>query len=241
MVRNRHTLHFHDAEQGSEDWYRARRGRVTGSKCAPLLADPGKGRDGLSVGCWTLVYSLAADIIRGHDHPVDPSGSYESSAMARGSRLEPHARRAYALAEFEIVREVGFCEVVGRLAGFSADLLVGRADEPLTKGAEIKCLELKAHLAAIDDDKIKPEHLAQIEWSMFCGGLTSWDLVHFSPELDRDRGGLHVETFTPDPVKQERFAEALPLVEKAVWRVVEKYGPPGAMEGLTLQPVREHP
>ena len=226
-------LHFHDAEQGSEDWHRIRRGRVTGSTCSPLLANPSKGRGGLSVGSWTLVYALAADIIRGHDHPVQ-TDTYQSEAMARGSRLEPVARRAYTLSEFAVVREVGFCEVRGRLAGFSADLMVGRADEPLTKGAEIKCLDLKAHLAAIDTKKVKPEHLAQIEWSMFCGGLTSWDVVHFSPELDRDRGGLHVQTFTPDPVKQERFAEALPLVEKAVRRVVEQYGPPGAMEALML-------
>jgi hypothetical protein len=145
--------------------------------------------------------------------------------MDRGHREEPRARREYANRVFPLeVHEVGFVEVDGRLAGFSADALTGPLEAP-TGGAEIKCLEAPGHYAWLEEKKTPKSHLAQVNWCMFCAGLKSWDFVHYHPDFRRGLGRMDVKTMEPDPLLQERFAEALPLIEREVKRIIEKYHP----------------
>jgi hypothetical protein len=138
--------------------------------------------------------------------------------MDRGSRNEPLARKDYELANFEPVREVGFIEVKGRLAGFSADGIIDQA-----KGLEIKNLRKDHHMRWLEEGKVPTAHRAQIEWAFFCAGFQSWDLLHYHPRFGSQRGRQHVLTFTPDPKTQARFAEAFPLLEAEVHRLVAKY------------------
>ena len=163
MLERNHRLIYHTAEQGSLEWHETRAGKVTGTKAAVLLSNPSRGRGGLSMGCWSLIYALASEIA--FPDPPDPD-PYQSGDMDRGSRLEPQAREAYELEKFTPVKEVGFVEVEGRLAGFSADGVI-----PPSEGTEIKCLKKAQHMRWLEERSVPKEHHAQIQWTIFCAGF----------------------------------------------------------------------
>ena len=216
MLNRNNELIYHTDEQGTPEWLRTKQGKVSGTRSAPLLTDPKRGRGGLSVGCWTLIYKLCREIM----DPPNVGNGYTSPEMERGNRYEGPAAREYARHEIMPLIEVGFIEVAGRLAGFSADRVI---DE--RKGIEIKCLEMEAHLAWLDDPTPPKDHLAQIQWGMFCGGYEEWDLVHYHPWFARGNGRLHILTVQRDEEAMERFAIAFDLIEQNVHRIVGKYSP----------------
>ena len=216
MLNKSSELIYHTDQQGTPEWLRTKLGKVSGTRAAPLLSDPKRGRGGLSVGCWTLIYKLCREIM----DPPDVGTGYTGPDMERGNRLEPFAAIEYSRHEIVPLIEVGFIEVAGRLAGFSADRII---DE--RKGIEIKCLQMEAHLAWLDDRTVPKDHLAQIQWAMYCAGYEEWDLVHFHPWFARDNGRLDILTIKKDPEVFARFDEAFPLIEANVARIVNKYAP----------------
>ena len=216
MLNKNSELIYHSDQQGTPEWLRTKLGKVSGTRAAPMLANPSRGRGGLSVGCWTLIYKLCREIM----DPPDVGKGFTDEDMERGHRLEPAAALEYSRSEIMPLIKVGFIEVEGRLAGFSADRVI---DE--RKGIEIKCLQMEGHLAWLDNRKVPKDHLAQIQWSMYCAGYEEWDLVHFHPWFARGNGRLDIFTIKRDDAVIARFAEAFPLIEANVARIVNKYAP----------------
>ena len=214
-----HELIWHDdLQQGSEEWFAARLGKVTGSVASPIAADPSKGHDGLSVGTWSMIYQLAGHLVA--DENDEPEfGNYWTD---RGNEMEPLARAAYEDREWVNVNAVGFVEWSGRLAGCSPDFMVDAK-----RGGEIKCLGMKSHIAAMENFRkfgigsLTTDYLRQIQWCLYITGFTYWDMVHFHPKAKL--GKLHVFTIERDNKLQDIYAERFPLVEAAIIEVAERY------------------
>jgi len=102
-----------ECTQGSEEWYLARLGKVTGSCFSKVLAK-GQGKTRTS-----YMMQLAAERLTGL-----PQESYSNGAMEWGSEHEAAARGAYKAINGVSVVEAGFCELNDDV-GVSPDGLVG--------------------------------------------------------------------------------------------------------------------
>tara|TARA_R110000744_G_scaffold144157_9_gene256237 strand:- start:344 stop:958 length:615 start_codon:yes stop_codon:yes gene_type:complete len=160
-------------EQGSSEWFEARRGKVTASRVADVAAST-KGGWGASRGNYEA--QLIAEILTG-----EVADSFTNAAMEWGTATEPQARKAYEFLKDVDVEEIGFVDhpiIAG--TGASPDGLVG-ADGML----EIKCPATKQHISTLLGGKIKKSYQDQMQWQMASAGKDRlWtDFVSFDPRL----------------------------------------------------------
>ena len=113
--------------QGTPEWFEQRRGKVTASRIADLMA---KTKSGYSTSRQNYLMQLLCERLTGKVEE-----GYKSTAMQRGNDLEAEARNWYQLETGESVEEVSFIDHPEiNFAGASPDGLVGA--EGLI---EIKC------------------------------------------------------------------------------------------------------
>ncbi|KKB09377.1 lambda exonuclease family protein [Devosia chinhatensis] len=235
-----------DCDQGTPEWFEARKGIPTASEFSTVLAE---GREGLlpatimdamvKNGCTAeqlaaavkaarargaspsqarLKYlrTLAGEIIRGT--PEDEG--YSSPAMERGRVMEAEARDLYAFARGVEPLQIGF--VRRRDAGASPDSLI--ADDG---GLEIKTALAHIQIERLQKNELPTEHKAQVHGNLWITERAWWDFVSYSPGLpplivrvERDEGYIAKLATAIDAFNSE-LAE---VVEK-----VRKYGLPDAM------------
>jgi hypothetical protein len=163
------TLQIFDVEQNSPEWMIARCGIVTASTFAKVLA---QGKDGgASVGRRDLMLKLAGEILTGEPAPE----GYRNADMDRGHELEPEARALYAL-RYQTPTRVGFIRN-GR-KGASPDSLVGA-----NGGLEIKCAIPSVQIDRLLKGKLPPEHVAQVQGSLWVSEREHWDFMSYCPGL----------------------------------------------------------
>lgn len=158
-------------EQRSSEWYAARRGRVTASRVADVMA---KGRSGApSAVRRNYMMQLLCERLTGKSED-----GYTSAAMQRGNELEPMARMAYELMNDCEVTEVGIIHHP-KIEGFSAspDGVI------LPRGLEIKCPNTAQHIAVLRSGKHDPQYEWQMLAQMACGGFEAVDFVSFDDRL----------------------------------------------------------
>ncbi len=157
-------------EQRTEEWFLARLGRVTGSRISAVRST-GNGRE-------TYKRELALERITGKK-----SAGFTSATMQWGVDNEPLAKKAYERHRNTAVMEVGFVQHPRiAMAGASPDGLVGK-DGLL----EIKCPSTKEHLRTIEEHKIKPNYILQIQWQLACSGRKWCDFVSYDPRAENGR------------------------------------------------------
>ena len=172
-----------ECEQGSTEWLRARLGIPTASRAADVLskgrakkdepAPPGKARQDYAI-------ELAFERVSGGllDSPV-------TSAMQRGTDLEPEAREAYEVRTGAFVDRIGFALHDTLPAGASPDGLVG--DDGLL---EIKCPMSQQKIAAMWATGDVSEYVAQVEWQLWITGRDWCDIAIYDPRLAYSRMDL---------------------------------------------------
>jgi hypothetical protein len=154
-----------DCEQGSPDWFEARRGVPTASNFSALLAK-GEGKTRR-----TYLLKLAGEAITG-----ECAESYSNAHMERGHVMEADARNLYAF-DHDIDPEiVGFMRR-GR-AGASPDSLIGDSGM-----LEIKSKLPHLHLDVLEKGKLPSEHVAQVQGQMWVAGRDWCDFVSYWPRL----------------------------------------------------------
>ena len=141
----------YNIEQGSEAWFEARCGRVTGTRFKALVA-------GESTQAYKdLIADIVCEIITGRMEET-----YQNAAMEHGIETEPIARAEYeTLFDIE-VEQVGFIipeedNKYHEWIGISPD---GMTDEGLL---EIKCPKMKTHLRYITANKLPSEYKYQVQ------------------------------------------------------------------------------
>lgn len=159
-------------EQQSEAWFTARLGKVTASRVKDVMA---QGRGGApSATRRNYMMELLCQRLTG-----TRDEGFTSTAMQRGTDLEPVARSAYEIDKGVMVVETGLI-AHPRITGFAAspDGLVG-ADGML----EIKCPLTATHIAVMQSGK----HDTQYDWQMLsqmaCADRDWVDFVSFDDRL----------------------------------------------------------
>lgn len=161
---------FYDIEQGQPEWFECRKGLPTASMFSAVQAS-GKGGSE-SVTRAKYMRQLAGEILTGEPAPA----GYSNDHMLRGQEQEDDARRLFSLiTDFEPIR-VGFVRE-GR-AGCSPDSLIGE-----NAGLEIKCAIPAVQIERLQLGRLPPEHVAQVQGSLWVTGRQHWHFVSYCPRL----------------------------------------------------------
>jgi putative phage-type endonuclease len=161
-------------EQGTEEWFKARLGKVTASRVADVIA---KTKSGYSTSRDNYMAQLICERLTGQQ-----GESFSNAAMAWGSETEPLARSAYENARGLLVTEVGFVNHPNiEMAGASPDGLVE------TLGMlEIKCPNTATHIDTLLSLLVPTKYNTQMQWQMRCCNRKWCDFVSFDPRLPQD-------------------------------------------------------
>ena len=164
----------HDIEQNTPGWFQLKNGKPSGSNGHRLVTPTGKASEGLEA----YAQELAADLYRGK--PADTWAGNKHTD--RGHELEPVAADNYEFMYGAKLRKVGFITDDNNSYGVSPDRLVGRSGL-----VEIKCLDDKAHIAALvhytEKRKAPPERIAQCQMQLFTANKKFVDLFYFNKNL----------------------------------------------------------
>lgn len=157
--------------QGTPEWFEQRRGKVTASRIADLMA---KTKSGYSTSRQNYLMQLLCERLTGKVEE-----GYKSTAMQRGNDLEAEARNWYQLETGESVEEVSFIDHPKiNFAGASPDGLVGA--EGLI---EIKCPNTATHIETLRKKEPIDRYYKQMQWQMAVTGRKWCDFVSFDNRL----------------------------------------------------------
>jgi len=190
----------YDIVQHSDEWLQARLGKVTGTKCHPLLGSSATKQD--------MLWELRAERLYNDSDREE----FQTFYMDRGNSTEPEARRVYSAVNEVDVREVGLVEPEDEFDGYAACSPDGLVDEDGI--IEIKCLVAKFHDQYTTEGSpkynyIKPEYKTQVQFNLFITERQWCDFVYYHP-----RGGIHVIRIERDEEVIEKIKNALREVKQ---------------------------
>lgn len=173
-------------EQGTPEWHELRRGKVTASRVADILA---KTKTGPSASRQNYLIELA---LQRTTKTIEPS--YTNAAMEWGTATEPQARVAYEVNTHNFVDQVPFVDhptIVG--FGCSPDGLVGKDGL-----IEIKCPNSATHWEYFKTKEPPKKYFIQMQAQMACTGAKWCDFVSFDPRMP-ERSQLLIVNVPRDP------------------------------------------
>jgi hypothetical protein len=168
-----------NAPQRSPEWFRARLGRLTGSRAADMLATI---RSGEAAARRDLRTQLVCEYLT---HAVAEDG-FVSRDMDRGIALEPAAFAAYEALTGEVVTRTGFLAHDTLPIGCSLDGHVGDFDGVL----ELKCPKSATHVGYLRAGVVPAAYLPQVTHNLWVSGAAWCDFMSYDPRL-----GPGLETF----------------------------------------------
>lgn len=173
-------------EQGSPEWFECRRGKVTASRVADIIA---KTKTGPSTSRQNYLIELALQHATGNIEP-----SYTNEAMQWGIDNEAQARVAYEVESGSFVDQVGFIDHP-TIANFGAspDGLVGGVGL-----VEIKCPNSATHWSYIKAGKPPQKYITQMQTQLCVTGREWCDFVSFDPRMP-EKNQLFVVRVNRDP------------------------------------------
>jgi putative phage-type endonuclease len=158
-------------DQGTEEWFTIRIGKVTASRVADVIA---KTKTGYSASRDNYMAQLVCERLTGQK-----GESFSNAAMQHGTETEPLARAAYEALRDVLVDEVGFVPHPSIImAGASPDGLVG--DDGLL---EIKCPNTATHIETLLSQSVPGKYNTQMQFQMACTGRQWCDFVSFDNRL----------------------------------------------------------
>ena len=197
-----------DFAQGSDDWWRVRRGVPTSSEFSNIMT-PKKCE--LAAAAKTYINKLIGDRYDPHYGQVD---EYASLAMRNGIIAEPQARTWYEITHGVDVQQVGFCLTDDGRIGCSPDGLVGEDG-----GCELKRPEAKTHIGYLLAGEVVPDdYKCQVHGSLIVTGRQWWDFISYGQPRS-----LVVRVYPDEYTEKlrkcldqflEMYAEALGRIEK---------------------------
>jgi len=158
-------------EQGTDEWFAARIGKVTASRVADVIA---KTKTGYSSSRDNYMAQLICERLTNQK-----GESFTNAAMQWGTETEPLARISYEVAQNVLVDEVGFIPHPRILmAGASPDGLIG--DNGLL---EIKCPNTATHIDTLLSETVPGKYNTQMQFQMACTDREWCDFVSFDNRL----------------------------------------------------------
>jgi len=178
-------MKIHDIEQGTEEWFEIRKGKLTASNAQAISAN-GKGLQ-------TYVKNIVLSIFTENE-------SYQGSDMKRGHELEPIARTKYEFEKNVTVKEVGFIEY-SKEVGYSPDGLVG--EEGLV---EIKARNNSIHLDLLMNGTVDTKTIWQMQMGLLITGRKWCDFVSYNPNF---KNSIFIKRFYPDEIAFQKLNRGL--------------------------------
>jgi len=173
-------------QQGTAEWHELRRGKVTASRVADILA---RTKSGASASRQNYLIELALQRVT-----KTIEESYTNAAMEWGTATEPQARVAYEVASFNFVDQVPFIDhPTIDWFGCSPDGLVG-SDGLI----EIKCPNSATHWSYVKEGKPPQKYIIQMQAQMSVTGAKWCDFVSFDPRMP-ERSKLLIINVPRDP------------------------------------------
>jgi putative phage-type endonuclease len=161
-------------DQGTEEWFTIRIGKVTASRVADVIA---KTKTGYSATRDNYMAQLVCERLTGQK-----GDSFSNAAMQHGTETEPLARLSYEVTQNVLVDEVGFVpHPTIEMAGASPDGLVG--DDGLL---EIKCPNTATHIETLLSQTVPGKYNTQMQFQMACTGRQWCDFVSFDNRLPEE-------------------------------------------------------
>jgi len=159
-----------------QDWFAARRGKVTASRIADLSARTKSGW-GASRGNYMseLIVERLTNVT---------ADSYTNSAMQWGIETEPLAVTAY---EFETANTVDYNSK--RFTDHPRIMMSGASPDGLVDDwglVEIKCPNTKTHIDTLLSNKVAGNYYKQMQWQIACEDRDWCDLVSYDPRMPTD-------------------------------------------------------
>lgn len=197
-----------EAPQGSAEWKALRMGLPTASNFSDVMA----AEDGKVRGLF--MRKLAGEIVSGV-----PREEYRNGAMDRGNTVEDSLRATFQIETGLSPHQVAF---VRRrrpygIIGASPDALIG--DDC---GLEIKSEAPHVLIETLRAGRVPPQHMAQIQGSMFVSGRPSWWLCIGYPGMPMAKWKVKADT-----AYQARLDVALEVFTQELGEMVawlRKYG-----------------
>jgi predicted phage-related endonuclease len=163
-----------NCDQGTDEWLKARKGKITASQADDILTPTGK----LSTSCDGLIRRLSRECIL--DDPMAFAGN---AATQWGHDNEPRARDMFTELTGYAVDQVGFLQSSLHPAlGCSPDGLMMIDGE--IHGLEIKCPSVDTHVDYVMGGVIPAKYKPQVHFSMAITGIRKWYFMSYYPGLN---------------------------------------------------------
>jgi hypothetical protein len=170
-----------DIEQGTAEWVKAKLGKPSASNFSKVITASGK----QSATRQDYLDTLAAEIIRGQRYET-----YKNGEMQEGNDREEECIAMYSALTGEKVRSVALIYPdEERKILCSPDALCDGSH-----GVEAKNVIPKTQIRRLRENRVPPEYVIQIQFSLFVTQLDRWDFFSYCPDLPTLL--LHVK---PDP------------------------------------------
>lgn len=208
-----------DVIQGSPEWHELRRGKVTASRVADIIAKTKTGPSALRAN---YMAELIAERLSG-----TPAEAFVSAAMQWGTDMEPQARAAYEFRTDAQVSQVGFVlHPKIDQAGASPDGLVN--DDGLI---EIKCPNTATHLETLLGQAVPAKYETQMQFQMACTGRQWCDFVSYDPRMPESMR-LFVKRVARD---EKRIKELEAEIASFLLEVAVKLSELNSLYGLEME------
>jgi putative phage-type endonuclease len=179
-------------EQRTEEWFKARLGKVTASRVKDVLANGRKGEPSKTREAYLT--QIACERLTGLPQP-----SYSNDATEWGTEQEPHARLELEFSTELSVEEVGLID--HPVIPFFAASPDGRV-RGMSRGVEIKCpFNSAVHLNTLRRG-VPPEHLPQLQAQMACADFDGVYFVSFDPRMPE-----HLRLFCSLVLRDESYIQ----------------------------------
>ena len=179
-------------EQKSEEWFKARLGKVTASRVADVLA---KTKTGYSASRDNYMAQLVVERLTNTQ-----AETFTNAAMQWGTDQEPFARAAYEVSQNVMVEETGLVDhPTIPMAGASPDGLIG--EDGLV---EIKCPNTATHIDTLLTQTVPAKYITQMQFQMACTGRQWCDFVSFDPRMP-----AKAQLFVKRVIRDEAFIKEI--------------------------------
>ncbi|WP_140921160.1 lambda exonuclease family protein [Limnobaculum xujianqingii] len=185
-------------EQGSEAWKRLRLGVITASNAINVIAS-GRGGNGWGEKKKTYLLTLIAEICTGQSPDIT------AKPLEWGKDHEDDARYAFEFVTgLEVVEVPFFYKDESLRCGASPDGICSDG-----AGLELKCpFNTATYLDFRLNGNIKPEYVAQCQFSMWVTGRERWYFANYDPRMSFEN--VHHIVFERDESFMKQFDEQVP-------------------------------
>lgn len=199
-----------EVEQGSEEWFKQRLGKVTASKFGDLLRLPRnkaeKEAGMLSKSARTYLIQKVSEVLTGS------SKELKTESLTWGNEIEDEARKIYELEKMVEVKQVGFIPwKLNPIVGGSPDGLVG--DDGII---EIKCPDSDTFTGYLLGNSIPKNYMAQIQGNLMITDRKWCDFIVYDPRVKREDLRMTI-------TRIQRSAIEIDKIQNAIYRTLDNY------------------